>query len=115
MRRSAVRDAAVAQPRPLFGDHRVSIGMNRYLATRCLDELVNLTRLDIYRLLVRARPAGLDICSIRSRFDIPVSTPAILLRGLINGGRVAQEKLDDSFMLRVRAPFGVDRKTPNRE
>ena len=60
MRRSAVRDAAVAQPRPLFGDHRVSIGMNRYLATRCLDELVNLTRLDIYRLLVRARPAGLD-------------------------------------------------------
>ena len=32
--------------------------MNRRLAARCLAELGNLTRLDIYRLLVRASFAG---------------------------------------------------------
>ena len=66
--------------------------MNRKLAARCLAELGNLTRLDIYRLLVRAGPTGLNIGDIQSRLDVPASTLAFHLRGLINVGLVAQEK-----------------------
>jgi hypothetical protein len=47
--------------------------MNRELAARCLAELGNLTRLDIYRLLVRAGPAGLNIGEIQTRLDLGLS------------------------------------------
>jgi ArsR family transcriptional regulator, arsenate/arsenite/antimonite-responsive transcriptional repressor len=66
--------------------------MNRKLAARCLAELGNLTRLDIYRLLVRAGPPGLSISDIQSRLDVPASTLAFHLRGLVGAGLVAQEK-----------------------
>lgn len=66
--------------------------MNRKLAARCLAELGNLTRLDIYRLLVRAGPPGLNITEIQTRLDVPASTLAFHLRGLVNAGLVAQER-----------------------
>ena len=66
--------------------------MNRALAARCLAELGNLTRLDIYRLLVRAGPAGLNITQIQAHLDVPASTLAFHLRGLVGTGLVAQEK-----------------------
>ncbi len=66
--------------------------MNRKLAARCLAELGNLTRLDIYRLLVRAGPPGLNITDIQIRLDVPASTLAFHLRGLVGAGLVAQEK-----------------------
>ena len=66
--------------------------MNRKLAARCLAELGNLTRLDIYRLLVRAGPPGLNITDIQTRLDVPASTLAFHLRGLVGAGLVAQEK-----------------------
>src|SRR6266852_124057 len=66
--------------------------MNRGLAARCLAELGNLTRLDIYRLLVRAGPAGLNITEIQTRLDVPASTLAFHLRGLVGAGLVLQEK-----------------------
>jgi ArsR family transcriptional regulator len=66
--------------------------MNRKLAARCLAELGNLTRLDIYRLLVRAGPHGLNITDIQTRLDVPASTLAFHLRGLVGAGLVAQEK-----------------------
>jgi ArsR family transcriptional regulator len=66
--------------------------MNRDLAARCLAELGNLTRLDIYRLLVRAGPAGLNITEIQARLGIPASTLAFHLRGLVGAGLVLQEK-----------------------
>jgi ArsR family transcriptional regulator len=66
--------------------------MNRELAARCLAELGNLTRLDIYRLLVRASPDGLTIHAIQRRLDIPASTLAFHLRGLVTAGLIAQEK-----------------------
>ncbi len=66
--------------------------MDRDLAARCLGELGNLTRLDVYRLLVRAGPAGLNIGEIQERLDIPASTLAFHLRGLVNAGLVAQQK-----------------------
>ena len=54
--------------------------MNRELAARCLGELGNLTRLDIFRLLVRASPKGLNIGEIQGRLDVPASTLAFHLR-----------------------------------
>lgn len=43
--------------------------MDRKLAARCLAELGNLTRLDNYRLLVRAGPSGINISEIQTRLD----------------------------------------------
>jgi len=76
--------------------------MNRGLAARCLAELGNLTRLDIYKLLVRAGPAGLNIGGIQTRLDVPASTLAFHLRGLINAGLVAQEKVGREVICRVK-------------
>jgi ArsR family transcriptional regulator len=76
--------------------------MNRGLAARCLAELGNLTRLDIYRLLVRAGPTGLNIGDIQSRLDVPASTLAFHLRGLTNVGLVTQEKSGREVICRVK-------------
>lgn len=66
--------------------------MNRELSARCLAELGNLTRLDIYRLLVRAGPTGLNITQLQTRLDVPASTLTFHLRGLVSAGLVSQEK-----------------------
>jgi ArsR family transcriptional regulator len=67
-----------------------------------LAELGNLTRLDIYRLLVRAGPAGLNVGEIQTRLDVPASTLAFHLRGLINVGLLAQEKVGREVICRVK-------------
>ncbi|EIG62813.1 helix-turn-helix transcriptional regulator [Bradyrhizobium sp. WSM1253] len=74
--------------------------MNRKLAARCLAELGNLTRLGIYRLLVRAGPPGLNISEIQLRLDIPASTLAFHLRGLVGAGLVSQERIGRSVICR---------------
>lgn len=76
--------------------------MNRILAARCLAELGNLTRLDIYRLLVRAGLAGLNISEIQSRLGVPASTLAFHLRALVSAGLVEQEKVGRETMCRVK-------------
>jgi ArsR family transcriptional regulator len=76
--------------------------MDRELAARCLAELGNMTRLDIYRLLVRAGPAGLNITEIQSRLDVPASTLAFHLRGLVTAGLVAQEKIGRAVICRAQ-------------
>ena len=76
--------------------------MNRGLAARCLAELGNLTRLDIYKLLVRAGPDGLNVGDIQTHLDVPASTLAFHLRGLINVGLVSQEKVGREVICRVK-------------
>jgi ArsR family transcriptional regulator len=76
--------------------------MNREIAARCLAELGNLTRLDIYRLLVRAGPDGLNIGEIQTRLDIPASTLAFHLRGLVGSGLVAQERMGRTVICRAQ-------------
>jgi len=76
--------------------------MDRELAARCLAELGNLTRLDIYRLLVRAGPAGLNIGEIQARLDLAASTLAFHLRGLVGTGLVAQEKIGREVICRAQ-------------
>jgi ArsR family transcriptional regulator, arsenate/arsenite/antimonite-responsive transcriptional repressor len=61
-------------------------------AARRLAELGNLTRLQIVRLLVRAGPEGLPIGELQSRLDVPASTLAFHLRGLVTAGLLYQQK-----------------------
>lgn len=75
--------------------------MNRALAARCLSELGNLTRLDIYRLLVRAGLDGLNIREIQTRLGIPASTLAFHLRGLVNAELVVQQKVGRETVCRA--------------
>lgn len=76
--------------------------MNRTLAARCLAELGNLTRLDVYRLLVRAGPDGLNITEIQARLDVPVSTLTFHLRGLVAAGLVARERVGRAVICRAQ-------------
>ena len=55
--------------------------MNCKLAAQCLAQLGNLTRLDIYRLLVRAGLDGMNIGDIQTRLGVPASTLAFHLAG----------------------------------
>jgi len=61
-------------------------------AAQRLAELGNSTRLKIVRLLVQAGPEGLPIGEMQSRLDVPASTLAFHLRGLVTAGLVQQRK-----------------------
>ncbi len=61
-------------------------------AAKVFAELGNRTRLDILRLLIRAGRDGLPIGDIQVRIDVPASTLAFHLRGLVGAGLVEQEK-----------------------
>jgi DNA-binding transcriptional ArsR family regulator len=74
--------------------------MDLDLAARRLAELGNVTRLRIVRLLVQAGPEGLAIGEVHSRLDIPASTLAFHLRGLVSAGLVDQER--EGRMIRCR-------------
>ena len=76
--------------------------MNRKLAAQCLSELGNLTRLDIYRLLVRAGLDGMKISDIQARLGVPASTLAFHLGGLVGAGLVSQEKVGREVICRAR-------------
>jgi ArsR family transcriptional regulator len=76
--------------------------MNRKLAAQCLSELGNLTRLDIYRLLVRAGLDGMNISDIQTRLSVPASTLAFHLGGLVGVGLVSQEKVGREVICRAK-------------
>jgi ArsR family transcriptional regulator len=76
--------------------------MHRKLAAQCLSELGNLTRLDIYRLLVRAGLNGMNIGEIQTRLGVPASTLAFHLGGLVGVGLVAQEKVGREVICRAK-------------
>jgi ArsR family transcriptional regulator len=75
--------------------------MDRTLAARCLSELGSPTRLDIYRLLVRAGPNGLNVGEIQARLDIPASTLAFHVRGLVNAELVQQQRVGRETVCRA--------------
>lgn len=68
---------------------------------RTLAELGNATRLNVFRLLVKAGPEGLTIGEIGARLQIPASTLGFHLRGLVQVGLVSQEKLGRSVICRA--------------
>ncbi len=75
--------------------------MDTTFIARTLAELGNATRLDIFRLLVRAGSDGLVIGDIQRRLEIPASTLGFHLRGLVAAGLVSQEKQGRSVVCRA--------------
>lgn len=74
------------------------------LAAKRLAELGNVTRLAIFRLLVRAGHDGMAISGIRERQGIPLSTLSFHLRGLVQAGLVDQEKVGRTVICRAVYP-----------
>lgn len=61
-------------------------------AARCLEKLGNPTRLEIFRLLVRAGEQGLAVGELQAHLGIPASTLSHHVAQLVNVGLVSQER-----------------------
>lgn len=69
-----------------------------------LEALGNATRLNIYRILVRAGEPGLPVGSIQSKLDIPASTLSHHCKKLIDVGLVTQERQATTLICRAFYP-----------
>ncbi|MEO1134259.1 MAG: metalloregulator ArsR/SmtB family transcription factor [Cyanobacteria bacterium J06639_1] len=67
----------------------------------CLEALGNVTRLDIYRFLVRAGEEGLTVGDLQAKTDIPRSTLSHHLHRLINAGLVSQDRHGTTLMCKT--------------
>ncbi|MGA9572802.1 MAG: metalloregulator ArsR/SmtB family transcription factor [Lysobacterales bacterium] len=72
-------------------------------AAKQLEALGNLTRLSIYRSLVRVGTQGSLVGDIRDELDIPASTLSHHIAKLVNTGLITQER--DSRSLVCRADY----------
>ena len=72
-------------------------------AARCLEKLGNPTRLEVFRLLVKAGDGGLPVGEIQDHLGIPASTLSHHLAHLVNAGLVLQER--EGRVLRCRPNF----------
>ena len=79
--------------------------MEHARAARCLEKLGNPTRLEIFRLLVRAGMGGATVGEIQDRLGIPGSTLSHHLSHLVNAGLVHQER--EGRMLRCTPNFDL--------
>ena len=61
-------------------------------AAHCLEKLGNATRLEIFRLLVRAGKEGLAVGDLQAHLGIPASTLSHHVAQLVNVGLVSQER-----------------------
>jgi DNA-binding transcriptional ArsR family regulator len=66
-----------------------------------LEALGNPTRLNIYRLLVRAGAEGLPVGAIQERLAIPASTLSHHCKRLIETGLITQERRATSLICRA--------------
>jgi ArsR family transcriptional regulator len=69
-----------------------------------LEALGNPTRLNIYRILVRAGEAGLPVGRVQSKLDIPASTLSHHCKRLIDVGLVTQERQATTLICRAHYP-----------
>jgi DNA-binding transcriptional ArsR family regulator len=69
-----------------------------------LEALGNPTRLNIYRVLVRAGEGGLAVGGIQSKLDIPASTLSHHCKRLIDVGLVTQERQATTLICRAYYP-----------
>ena len=72
-------------------------------AARCLEKLGNPTRLEAYRLLVKAGPEGLAVGEIQDHLGVPASTLSHHLSHLVNAGLVEQTR--EGRVLRCRPNY----------
>lgn len=73
-------------------------------AARALEALGNVTRLQVYRTLVRAGRPGLPVSRIQERLGIPASTLSHHLHRLIGTGLVTQERQATTLICRANYP-----------
>ncbi len=66
--------------------------MNLNHAARCLEKLGNPTRLEIFRLLVKAGDGGLAVGEVQEHLGVPASTLSHHMAHLVNVGLVRQER-----------------------
>ena len=76
--------------------------MDTETAARMLAELGNTTRLEIFRLLVRAGPDGLPVGDIQEHLEIPGSTLSHHVSRLVWAGLVTQERQGRALICRPR-------------
>ncbi len=69
-----------------------------------LEALGNPTRLNIYRILVRAGAAGLPVGSIQERLGVPASTLSHHCKRLIETGLVSQQRRATTLICRAEYP-----------
>ena len=81
-----------------------AISMNLEQASKQLEALGNITRLQIYRTLVRAGEAGLPVGQIQERLGIPGSTLSHHLQRLLLTGLVTQERQATTLICRANYP-----------
>lgn len=95
--RSANTEIAVAS----VGGRPHLISMKVEKAARQLEALGNLTRLRVYRTLVRAGEAGLPVGRLQERIGIAASTLSHHLHRLILTGLVTQERQATTLICRA--------------
>jgi len=74
-------------------------------AARCLEKLGNPTRLEVFRLLVKAGTDGLPVSVIQEHLGIPASTLSHHMAHLVNAGLVRQDR--EGRVLRCRPDFDL--------
>jgi ArsR family transcriptional regulator len=78
--------------------------MNIEIASRQLLVIGNPTRLDLYRVLVRAGRAGLAVGEIQERLGVPASTLSHHIKQLVSVGLVIQDRQGTSLICRASYP-----------
>ncbi|MHA6688336.1 ArsR/SmtB family transcription factor [Mesorhizobium sp. A556] len=73
-------------------------------ATSQLEALGNSTRLQLYRILVRAGDDGLAVGSVQERLGVPASTLSHHLKRLVDTGLVTQERQATTLICRANYP-----------
>lgn len=74
------------------------------MAARQLEALGNVTRLRLYRTLVRAGPDGLAVGHLQQRLEIAASTLSHHLRRLLEQDLITQERQGTTLICRARYP-----------
>ncbi|WP_088329377.1 helix-turn-helix domain-containing protein [Lacimicrobium sp. SS2-24] len=77
--------------------------MNINTAASQLAELGHVTRLEIYRILVRAGEHGLAVSAIQEKLDIPGSTLSHHISRMVRVGLVSQTR--EGRVLRCKAQY----------
>ncbi len=74
-------------------------------AARCLEKLGNPTRLEIFRLLVKAGDEGLAVGAVQEHLGVPASTLSHHVAHLVNVGLVRQAR--EGRVLRCTPNFAL--------
>lgn len=69
-----------------------------------LEAIGNPTRLELYRILVRAGDEGLSVGKIQERLGMPASTLSHHVKRLVEAGLVSQERQATTLICRARYP-----------